>query len=184
MRKLSIGEVLVLLIVLLPFVILAVVFSAGFVRTYRNSTSGMEPTLPMGSRIAAIPTKSIRRGDLVTFVYPLDPRVTFAKRIVALGGDVVEIKGKRLFVNGKEIDEPYAVHADSVTYPRDERLPEPYRSRDWFGPYSVPAGMLFVLGDNRDRSADSRYWGTVPQENVRGRVVVAFSWSRGFWKPR
>ena len=110
----------------------------------------------------------------------MQPEVVFAKRLVAVGGDTVEIRSKQLFVNGKSLAEPYAVHLDPTIYPASPTLPEPYRSRDHFGPYQVPTGSFFVLGDNRDSSSDSRYWGVVPAENLRGRVVLLFSWSRGF----
>jgi signal peptidase I len=183
MRKKSIAEVLLLLFAALPFVILFGLMSFGIVRTYRNSTASMEPTLPVGSRMVTIPTNHASRGDIVAFIYPLDPQVSFGKRVVAVGGDEVEIRAKQLFVNGKEVSERYATHSDSNTYPHDLNLPEPYRSRDWFGPFRVPAGTYFVLGDNRDASSDSRYWGTVPQQNIIGRVVLVFSSSRGFWRP-
>ena len=183
MRKKSVLEVLLIVSAALPFVILSGALSAGFVRTYRTSTASMEPALPPGSRMVAIQTKTVSRGDIVTFLYPLDPQATFAKRVVAVGDDEIEIRAKHLFVNGKEVSERYATHADPVVYPQRASLPEPYRSRDWYGPFRVPYGTVFVLGDNRDRSADSRYWGPVPLENIRGRVVAAFSWSRGFWKP-
>ncbi|MEA2239484.1 MAG: signal peptidase [Thermoanaerobaculia bacterium] len=169
--------------VVLPFVVLSGLLWFGVVRIYRNTTGSMEPTLPMGARFLTILTSRANRGDIVAFVYPLDPQVLFDKRVVAVGGDVVEIRDKRLFVNGNELNERYAVHADTTVYPNNKLLPEPYRSRDHFGPFRVPAGTYFVLGDNRDESSDSRYWGTVPRENIRGRVVLAFSWSRGFWKP-
>jgi signal peptidase I len=99
---------------------------------------------------------------------------------VAVGGDTVEIRSKRLFVNGQAVADPYAVHLDPTTYPPMPTLPEPYRSRDHFGPFHVPTGTYFVLGDNRDRSSDSRYWGVVPPELLHGRVVLVFSWRRGF----
>lgn len=128
-------------------------------------------------------TRSLSRGDIVTFDYPLQPETVYVKRVVALGGDTVEIRAKRLFVNGREVAEPYAIHLDSEIYPAAQNVPEPYRSRDNLAPRRLPAGTFFVLGDNRDRSSDSRYWGTVPQGNLRGRVAYLFSWSRGFWKP-
>jgi signal peptidase I len=169
--------------VALPFVVLGGLLSFGVVRIYRNPTASMEPTLPVGARFLTILTNKADRGDIVAFVYPLDTRVLFGKRVVAVGGDVVEIRDKRLFVNGNEVNEHYAVHADPIIYPNNKLLPEPYRSRDHLDPFRVPNGTFFVLGDNRDQSSDSRYWGTVPRKNIRGRVFLAFSWSRGFWRP-
>jgi len=173
-------ERLLLALALLPFVILFALLATGKVATYRSLTGSMDPTIPIGGRMIAMRTSSINRGDIIVFKYPLQPEVVFAKRLVAVGGDTVEIRSKQLFVNGKAVGEPYAVHLDPTIYPASPTLPEPYRSRDHFGPYEVPKGSYFVLGDNRDRSSDSRYWGVVPGENLRGRVVLLFSWSRGF----
>jgi len=163
----------------LPFVILFALFATGMVRTYRNVTGSMTPTLPLGDRLIAVHTASVARGDIIAFEYPLRPGVFFAKRVVALGGDTVEIRAKQLFVNGHAVSEPYAVHLDPTIYPDTPTLPEPYRSRDHFGPSEVLPGMYFVLGDNRDQSADSRYFGSIPREALRGRVVLLFSWSHG-----
>ena len=140
-------------------------------KTFRIPTGAMSPTLPPGSIVFVHPTSDVAIGDITVFRYPVDPRYSYVMRIVAAGGDTVQIREKKLFVNGAEKNEPYAVHEDSVVYPNQPALPEPYRSRDWFGPYRVPADSFFVLGDNRDRSADSRWWGVVPHANVFGRVV-------------
>lgn len=141
------------------------------IRTYRNATESMLPTWPKGSMLFVRTTKDVHVGDLAAFHYPLSPKVVFAKRIVAGANDEVEIRDKKLFVNGREVSEPYVIHDDPVVYPRQPALPEPYRSRDQFGPYRVPADSWFVLGDNRDRSADSRYWGCVEGAEMIGRVV-------------
>lgn len=183
MRKLPIGEKIFLAFIVAPFVVLFGFLASGAVRTYRNPTGSMEPTIPAGSRFITIRTDTANRGDIISFRYPLNPNVWFAKRVVGVGGDIVEIRAKHLFVNGKEVTEPYAVHVDSTTYPKLSFLPEPYRSRDHFGPLRLQPRTFFVLGDNRDQSSDSRYWGAVPQENVRGRVILLYSWSRGFWRP-
>ncbi|MBV8544216.1 MAG: signal peptidase I [Acidobacteria bacterium] len=181
MSKPSLLERLLIALAVLPFVILFGLLATGTVRTYRNLTGSMEPTIPIGDRMIAMPTGSVHRGDIIVFDYPLQqPNVAFAKRVVAVGGDTVEIRSRRLFVNGEAVAEPYAIHLDPITYPAMQTLPEPYRSRDHFGPYQAPPGTYFVLGDNRDRSSDSRYWGIVPGENLRGRVVLLFSWSSGF----
>ncbi|HEV7487964.1 MAG TPA: signal peptidase I [Thermoanaerobaculia bacterium] len=176
----SLLERLLIALAVLPFVILFALLATGTLRTYRNLTGSMDPTIPIGARMIAMRTGGVHRGDIIVFDYPLQPEVVFAKRVVAVGGDTVEIRSKQLFVNGKSVVEAYAVHLDPTIYPASPTLPEPYRSRDHFGPYEVPAGTYFVLGDNRDRSSDSRYWGVVPGENLRGRVVLLFSWSRGF----
>lgn len=150
------------------------------IRTYSVPTPAMEPTLPAGTHVAVRLTQDVQRGDIVVFRYPENREVTYLKRIVAAGGDRVEIRDKKLLVNGAEVSEPYAVHADPRVYPRIELLPEPYRSRDQFGPYVVPTESFFMLGDNRDRSSDSRYWGVVSRADVIGRVVVRYSLKGGF----
>lgn len=143
-------------------------------RLYNMPTASMAPTAPKGSRVVVRTTKNVRVGDIVVFRYPPHPSTTYAKRIVAAGGDNVEIRDKHLIVNGREVNEPYVVYEDETVYPNQPALPEPFRSRDQFGPYRVPAGSYFVLGDNRDQSADSRYWGVVPPANVIGRVIYVF----------
>lgn len=184
MSKVPIAERFLLAFVALPFVLLSGVLASGaVVRTYRIVSGSMEPTLPMGSRLVSMRATSASSGEIITFTYPLNPAVTFVSRVVAVGGDTVQIWGKRLLVNGKEVAEPFVVHGDPTVYPNNPNLPEPYRSRDYFGPFRVPPGTFFVLSDNRDRASDSRYWGGVPQANLRGRVILLYSWSRGFWKP-
>jgi signal peptidase I len=180
MPKPSLLERLLLALAVLPFVVLFALLATGMVGTYRTLTASMNPTIPIGERMIAVRTGSVNRGDVIIFDYPLQPKVVLAKRLVAVGGDTVEIRSKELFVNGEAVGEPYAVHLDPTIYPASPTLPEPYRSRDHFGPYEVPKGTYFVLGDNRDRSSDSRYWGVIPGENLRGRVILLFSWSHGF----
>lgn len=184
MRERSTGEILMLAFAAVAVVVMLVLVSGVVVRSYTNSTGGMTPTLPIGVRLLVPRTREVRRGDIVVFRFPLAPDTTFVKRVVAIGGDTVEIRAKRLYVNGAEVREPYASHVDEVVYPKLESLPEPYRSRDQFGPVTVAPDQFFVLGDNRDESSDSRFWGTVPRAAMIGRVAVAASFSRGFWRPR
>ncbi len=114
------------------------------------------------------------RGDVVVFVYPGDRSKVFIKRVIAVGGESVEIHDKHVLIDGKPLDDPWGVHKDPVTRPRgkDETL-----QRDNFGPVRVPPGSYFVLGDDRDYSHDSRFWGFVPREDVRGRAFVIY-WSK------
>jgi signal peptidase I len=144
-------------------------------KTYNIPSDAMAPTIPAGTHVVARLTQDVGRGDIIVFRYPLDPKVPFLKRIAAQSGDTIEIRDKRVFVNQRELTEPYAMHDDEMTYPRRADLPETYRSRDQYGPYRVPPDSFFVLGDNRDRSADSRYWGAVPHDNVLGRVIATYS---------
>jgi signal peptidase I len=125
---------------------------------------------------ALLPYRPLERGDVVVFKFPLEPRRDFIKRCVALAGDTVEIRDKQLFVNGLPRDEPYAVFKKDSLLPNTSAVPPSLRTRDNFGPYTVPPGTVFCLGDNRDNSHDSRFWGPVPVENVKGRAVLIY-WS-------
>lgn len=179
-----IEKALLALTALALVVLFAALLSGRVFRTYRIPAGAMEPTLPVGVHIVATTTDNATRQEIVTFRYPIDQKTIFAKRVVAVGGDVVEIREKQLFVNGVEVIEAHAFHDDPHTYPASEFLPNVYRLRDNFGPHRVPPDHFFMLGDNRDHSSDSRYWGTVPRQNLIGKVVLVFSWRRGFWRPR
>jgi signal peptidase I len=109
----------------------------------------------------------------VVFRFPEDRRKSFIKRVVAVGGDTVEIKDKKLFVNHvAELEPPQAIHLDQIIIPGSISQP-----RDNFGPLVVPPGQYFMLGDNRDNSADSRYWGCVPGNLIIGQAfMIHWSW--------
>lgn len=109
--------------------------------------------------------KTIHRGDIIVFRYPKDPSETFLKRVAALGGDQLEIRRGVLYVNSRPVQEPYAVHHLPVHSPEES-----------WGPTVVPEGKLFVMGDNRDNSSDSRDWGFVPMNNVIGEPLFVY-WS-------
>ena len=164
-RRIAIGIVVLAGILMVTYVVVRPI------RGYRNTSTSMEPTLENGQYIFAVRSSDAHIGDVIVFDYPVQPSTQFLKRVVAVGGDTVEIHAKKLYRNGHEVSEPYILHDDPTTYPSSDALPEPYRSRDNFGPYTVPANSYFVLGDNRDRSSDSRYWGPVPRKNLYGRVL-------------
>jgi len=170
------------------------------VQAFQIPTPSMEPSLLIGDHVVVdklifagepkwwLPQRAVRRGDVVVFRAPDDPQRVYVKRCVALAGDRVEIVDKRLLVNGVASDESgYAVHSDARTYPAAATLPDTFRLRDNVGPFTVPPDGLFCLGDNRDDSNDSRFWGTVPRSTVRGRAVLIY-WSAepaddgGFWR--
>ncbi len=130
------------------------------------------------------PFRQVQRGDIVVFRYPADPRTDFVKRVVGLPGETVTIRDKQVYIDGRRLDEPYVVHLDPETYPRRAALPEPIRSRDQFGPYQVPEGEYFVMGDNRDSSNDSRYWGSVPRSMIKGRAFMVYWSFRGTPPPQ
>ncbi len=109
------------------------------------------------------------RGDIIVFRYPVDPRKDFIKRCVAVEGQTVAIRDKALYVNGVKQDEPYVMHEDDRVIPRSPR--------DNFGPLEIPKGMIFMMGDNRDNSLDSRFWGPLPVDLVKGKAIFRyFSW--------
>jgi signal peptidase I len=107
-----------------------------------------------------------QRGDVIVFVFPEDRAKDFIKRVVAVGGDTVEIRDKQVFVNGKPAENPYAIYRDDTIRPGSQR--------DTMKRTRVPDGALFVMGDNRDQSLDSRFWGFVPVEDVKGKAFVIY----------
>ena len=126
------------------------------------------PGVPFGRYLFNL--EPVHRGDIVVFVFPPDRSKDFIKRVIAVAGDTVEVKGKAVYVNGERRFEP---HAHYQPGPESYMMVAP---RDSFGPVKVPEGKLFVMGDNRDRSYDSRFWGFVDRNDVEGRAVVIY-WS-------
>ena len=122
------------------------------------------------------PYRAPRRGDVVVFKFPKDTRRDFIKRCVAVAGDTVELRRKQLYINGELQDEPQVIHRDVRVYDDSPAVPISSRIRDNFGPFTVPPGTIFCLGDNRDNSLDSRFWGPVPLNYVKGRAVIIY-WS-------
>jgi signal peptidase I len=111
-----------------------------------------------------------KRGDVIVFQFPQDPSKDFIKRCVATGGETIQIKNKQVAVNGTALMEPYAIHSDPTVKPAG------YEFRDNYGPYTVPPTELFMMGDNRDNSNDSRYWGSLDMDLVKGRAMFLY-WS-------
>ncbi|HEV7241061.1 MAG TPA: signal peptidase I [Thermoanaerobaculia bacterium] len=128
------------------------------------------PKEPFASGL--LPLRDPRRGDIVVFRYPEDPRTDFVKRVVGLPGETVTIREKRVFIDGRELAEPYVLFLDKRTF----RANHPFATRDHFGPFRVPPGEYFTMGDNRDNSHDSRFWGTVPRAMIKGRAFIVY-WS-------
>ena len=123
-----------------------------------------------------MPSRGVRRGDIVVFRFPEDPRRDFLKRVIGLPGETVAIRNKRVYVDGRLLDEPYAFHADDRVWPDDPSIPEDGRRRDQLAARTVAPGTYFVMGDNRDDSNDSRYWGAVPAGHIEGRALFVY-WS-------
>lgn len=172
----AIAYIGVYLIVAILSVSISTVVKLNIIQAFRFPSASMEPTLLIGDHILVDRSQSERnphRGDLIVFEYPVDPTKDFVKRVVAVGGDTVELRNKELIVNGKAVTEAYAVHKEANTIPAGK---DP---RDNFGPQDIPANSFFVLGDNRDRSYDSRFWGVVSQDKVKGTVkTIYWSWNK------
>lgn len=166
---------------------IALVIRTFVVQAFKIPSGSMIPTLEIGdhilvnrfiygfripyTRVRLLPFTTPQRGDVIVFVYPEDNSKDFIKRVVGVGGDTVEIRDKRVYVNGKPWEDPYGVYTD----PRV--LPKSMDPRDNFGPVKVPPDGLFVMGDNRDNSRDSRYWGFVHVGEVKGKAfLIYYSW--------
>ena len=173
-------------------VILALFVRTFVVQAFKIPTGSMENNLLIGDHLlvnkfvfaptttraeaALLPIDPIRRGDIIVFKYPEEPERDFIKRVIGLPGETLELKKKRVYINDKALDEPY-VHFRVL--PDDEGGGD-FDVRVQYGPVTVPAGHYFMMGDNRDNSQDSRYWGFLPQEYIKGRALfVYFSFGEG-----
>ena len=160
-------------------------------KTFYIPSGSMESTLLIGDHLfvdrflygdsgaadAVLPSRDPRRGDIVIFRSPESPTTDLVKRLVALPGDRVEMRNKELWINGEAVDDAgYTQHVDPKVLPNRRYLSRQDRLRDNFGPLVVPEDHYFFLGDNRDRSYDSRYWGSVPRHYLKGRASVIY-WS-------
>jgi signal peptidase I len=170
---------------LLIAVLLALFIRAFVVQAFKIPSGSMKNTLLIGDYILVnkfiygvklpftdltiIPVKEPKRGDIIVFKYPEDPSKDFIKRVVGVEGDTIDIRNKQVFVNGKLQDDSFAIHTDKLFQP----------GRDTVGPIVVPKGKLFMMGDNRDQSNDSRFWGFVDLHAVRGKAfMIYWSWDR------
>jgi len=175
-------------------VIIAMFIRTFMVQAFKIPSGSMMNTLLIGDHILVnkfiygvnipyakgknlIPLKDPKRGDIVVFKYPEDPTKDFIKRVVAVAGDSVEIVDKKLYVNNKlTTNEPYAIYLEPTVF-------RPYR--DNLPKTTVPDHSLFVMGDNRDNSHDSRFWGFVDLDEIRGKAFfIYWSWDREEFGPR
>jgi len=168
-------------------VLIALFIRAFVIQAFKIPSGSMEPTLLVGDHILVskfiygirIPFagkklfKMInpKRGDIIVFIYPKDRSKDFIKRVIGTEGEKVEIMRNKIYINDQLLEDPWGRYekVDSVRY-----LP----SMDHFGPFIVPKSSLFVLGDNRDNSQDSRFWGFVHVDEVKGKAfIIYFSWN-------
>ncbi len=164
--------------------VLAIFVRSFVVEAFTIPSGSMEPTLLVGdyllasrlSYVVKVPFTDVvlfrlgapKRGDIVIFRYPLDPSKDFVKRIIAKGGDTVEIKDKVVYVNGLKVDEGYARFTDHTVMP-GSRVP-----RDNLNPVKVPKDCYFAMGDNRDNSSDSRFWGFLKADDLVGKAEIIY----------
>ncbi len=163
------------------------------VQAFQIPTGSMEPTLLIGDFLLVdkfmyvqpqfalekkmLPRRKMKRFDIVVFKYPEDLSKDFVKRVIALEGESIEIKDKQVYINGQPIPEEYKVHNDSQVHSKEDYYHYNDTIRDNFGPVEVPPGYCFVMGDNRDNSYDSRYWGFLSLDNIKGKPwVIYFSY--------
>jgi signal peptidase I len=174
-------------------VILALFIRTFVVQAFKIPTGSMERNLLIGDHLlvnkviyspsalpfedAILAKKPVQRGHVVVFKFPEDPSRDFIKRVIGLPGETVEIRDKVVYIDGKALVEPYAHFQEPPLHRSDPEYG--LRSddlRDNWGPETVPAGHLFVLGDNRDNSRDSRFWKFLPRDQVKGRALLVY-WS-------
>ena len=173
--------------------ILIAILIAFFIRTFivqafKIPSGSMKPTLQIGDHILVnkfiygvkipllrttlIPVTEPERGDIVVFIYPEDRSKDFIKRLIGVAGDTVEVRNKKIFLNGKPYEDRHGVYTDDVV------IPAALQKRDNFGPVTVPPDKNFVMGDNRDQSYDSRFFGFVDLKDVMGKAMIIYwSWN-------
>ncbi len=167
-------------------VILALFIRTFVIQAFKIPSGSMIPSLLVGDHILVnkfiygikipfinktlIPISTPHRNDVIVFIFPKDKSKDFIKRVIGLPGETLKIINGKIYINEKLFDDEYGIYSDS----QEQRLINPTKSN--YGPTKIPAGHLFVMGDNRDNSHDSRFWGFVPIESVRGKALIIY-WS-------
>lgn len=174
---------------ILAAVLIALLITTFVVKMYKIPSRSMVPTLLVGDQLVVnkfiygikipyfrntiLPITDPKREDIIVFIYPKDRSIDFIKRVIGIGGDSIEIQDKKIFINGKLFTDDTSIYTDKMIYSGSAQ------PRDNFGPVTVPKGSLFVMGDNRDESMDSRFWGFVDLKDVQGKAFIIY-WS---WNP-
>jgi signal peptidase I len=172
-------------------VVLALFIRTFVVQAFKIPTGSMEPNLLIGDHLLVnkfmfgpaatpleetlLPMDDLARYDVVVFKYPEEPERDFIKRVIGLPGETLEIRQKRVHIDGKPLDEPHAHFIEPAGPPSLHEVTS-FDVREQYGPVTVPAGHYFVMGDNRDNSQDSRYWGFLPRDYIKGKALVVY-WS-------
>jgi signal peptidase I len=169
-------------------VIIALFVRSFLFGAYKIPSGSMEPTLLIGdhllvnrlSYVAKVPYfdnviftfGQPKRGDVIVFRYPKNTSIDYIKRVIAVEGDTIEIKDKVIYLNGKKMPDHWGHYLNTPPIPRE------FAPKDNYGPYTVPKDAYFAMGDNRDNSADSRFWGPVRREHLVGKATILyFSWN-------
>lgn len=172
--------------------VLALFIRTFIVQAFKIPSGSMLPTLQIGDHLLVnkfiygvkvpfsgqvlIPIKNPVPGDIIVFKFPKNPKLDYIKRVIAVAGDTVKIRNKKIFVNGQPLADKHGVYTDPRILPGD------VSPRDNFGPVKVPRHHVFVMGDNRDNSYDGRFWGFVDLNAVRGKAFIIY-WSWDVRKP-
>jgi signal peptidase I len=170
-------------------VVLALFVRTFVVQAYKIPTGSMENNLLIGDHLLVnkfkfaptltavedtlLPIDQITRGDILVFKYPEDPERDFIKRTIGLPGETLELKNKKVYINGTPLEEPYVRFLFPAGTPGDADFTD-FDVRRNYGPVTVPADHYFMMGDNRDNSQDSRYWGFMPRSYVRGKALFVY----------
>ena len=170
-------------------VILALFVRTWVVQAFKIPTGSMENNLLIGDHLLVnkfifgptmsdiekklLPMRDPRRGEVVVFKYPDEPERDFIKRVIGLPGETLELRNKRVYINGQPLDEPYVHFLEPASEGQEVTS---FDVRERYGPVRVPDGQYFVMGDNRDNSQDSRYWGFLPRHYIKGKALMIY-WS-------
>jgi signal peptidase I len=173
-------------------VILALFIRTFVVQAFKIPTGSMENNLLIGDHLlvnkfvfgpsqsrverAILPMGTIKRGDVIVFKYPEEPDRDYIKRVIGLPGETVEMKAKKIFINGVPLDEPYVHFLEPPNTETDVHETTSIDVRERYGPVTVPPNQYFVMGDNRDNSQDSRYWGFLQRDYIKGKALLIY-WS-------
>ena len=174
---------------ILVAIVLALFIRTFVIQAFKIPSGSMKQTLLIGDHILVnkfiygvkvpylqttiVPITNPKHGDIVVFKFPEDPTKDFIKRVIAVAGDVVEVRDKQVYVNRKLLNHDFGIHTDSYIFPSS------VQPRDNFGPVVVPEKSLFVMGDNRDQSYDSRFWGFVDLKALKGKALMIYwSWDK------
>lgn len=175
--------------------VLAFIIRSCVIQAFKIPSGSMEDTLAIGDHLfvnkfiygiklpftdkRVLKIRDPRRGDVMVFEYPVDRSKDFIKRVIGVPGDVIQVQNKVVYVNGTPYKNPHEVHKETDLLSRQQS------PRDNFGPVRVPANSYFMMGDNRDRSYDSRFWGFVKESDIVGEAFIKYwSWDQDSWRVR